>query len=229
MHAVSSYVGERMAASASLLATPPTTVIFCRHGETEGNRESRFGGHGPTPLTELGRAQARAAGRVLARVGVDAIYTSDLLRAEQTAALIGETLGVVPQATAALRERSVGCLTGLTFDEARARYAEVVAALLSREPNSSPPGGESYAQCRERASAFLRQAVARHAGQSVLFVSHQITLWQLIQEILGIQADQSAAGVQFQVDHCALHRFERLEDAVWKVVALNERVPVLEQ
>lgn len=226
---MSSYAGERMVASASLLATPPTTVIFCRHGETEGNRESRFGGHGSTPLTELGRAQARAAGRALERVGVDVIYTSDLLRAEQTADLIGQAVGVVPEATTALRERSVGCLTGLTFDEARARYAEVVAALLRREPHSSPPGGESYAQCRARASAFLRHAVAKHPGQTLLFVSHQITLWQLIQDIFGIHADQSAARLQFQVDHCALHRFERIDDETWKVIALNERVPVLEQ
>jgi len=206
----------------------PTTVIFCRHGETEGNREGRFGGHGPTPLTELGRQQARAAGRALARLGVDAIYSSDLVRAQQTAGLIGEVLGLTPQATPALRERSVGCLTGLTFDEARSRYPEVFEALLRREPESCPPGGESYVQCRQRATAFIQQTVARHAGSRLLFVSHQVTLLQLMEDMVASAGDTAETRPALKVDHCALHRFEQGAGGAWQVVALNERVAVVD-
>src|SRR5262245_19173066 len=104
-----------------------TTIILCRHGEAQGNAERRFGGHGPTPLTERGREQARAAGRVLAREGMDAIYTSDLVRAVETAQEIAALCGLRPIPTAALRERSVGDLTDLTFEEAALKFPEQYA------------------------------------------------------------------------------------------------------
>src|SRR5262245_22680135 len=96
-----------------------TTVILCRHGESQGNVERRFGGHSASPLTERGRAQARAAGAAIGSAGIDLIYSSDLARAAETAELIGQAIGVRPETTSALRERSVGELTGLTFEEAK--------------------------------------------------------------------------------------------------------------
>ena len=62
-----------------------TRVLLVRHGQSQGNAEQRFGGHSPTPLSELGRAQAEATARALRGEGVAAIYSSDLLRAVQTA------------------------------------------------------------------------------------------------------------------------------------------------
>lgn len=200
-----------------------TEIILCRHGESEGNLARRFGGHGPTPLTERGRAQARAAARVLAGTGVDVLYSSDLPRAMQTAAPIAEAAGVPVQLTPALRERSVGDLTGLTFDEARARFPDAFAAMLRREPEACPPGGESYVQCRARAAAFFENAVIQHAGARIVLVSHHLTLHQLISHVLGVQHQPVAQRAIFQVDNCALHRFERLEDGTFRVVALNER------
>src|SRR5438876_9255933 len=110
-----------------------TTIILCRHGESEGNAEGRFGGHGPTSLTARGREQARAAGRVLAREGLDVIYASDLVRAVQTAEEIAALCGLGAAHTPALRERSVGDLTGLTFEEAQAKFPDAYAALMRRE------------------------------------------------------------------------------------------------
>jgi probable phosphoglycerate mutase len=209
-------------------AVPPappisTTVILCRHGESEGNRERRFGGQGPTPLTVNGRAQALATGQALARTGVDLIYTSDLPRAAETAALISQAMGVTPEATTALRERSVGQLTGLTFDEARIRFPEGYAALLRRDLEVSPPGGESVADCRLRAVTFLGQALARHQGARILLVSHYVTLHMLIRHVVGLEGSAIGSSVAFQVDNCALHRLEWIEASTWKVVALNER------
>jgi probable phosphoglycerate mutase len=200
-----------------------THVILCRHGETQGNLERRFGGHGATPLTERGREQARSTGRHLAGENVDVVYSSDLERAIETAALIGREIGQKSHASTALRERSVGELTDLTFDEARARYPEAYAALLRREPDACPPGGESYAQCRARAAAFLAQTLSDHAGARILIVSHNIALHQLIFHILGIELGAISARLSFQIDHCALHRFARLGDGTWQVVALNDR------
>lgn len=197
--------------------------MLCRHGESEGNLEQRFGGHSPTPLSALGRAQASAVGQALLKHGVDAIYTSDLVRAAQTADVIGSITGISPRVTSALRERSVGRFTDLTFAEARERFPEHFAALLRMEPHSSPPGGETYAACRERAALCLEQVLAEHRGRRLLLVSHHVTMTQLIMHILGVAPEAAAVRLLFQIDHCALHVFERNDAERWKIVALNER------
>jgi broad specificity phosphatase PhoE len=154
---------------------------------------------------------------------VDVIYTSDLPRAAETAALISQTTGVTPEATTSLRERSVGELTGLTFDEARLRFPEGYAALLRRDPEVCPPGGESVSDCRLRAVTFLERVLVQHQGERILLVSHYVTLHMLIRHVVGLEGSAIGASVAFQVDNCALHRLERIESSTWKVVALNER------
>jgi broad specificity phosphatase PhoE len=74
--------------------TEKTRVLLVRHGQSQGNAEQRFGGHSPTPLSELGVAQAEATARALAREGVTAIYSSDLLRAVQTAEPLAREAGL---------------------------------------------------------------------------------------------------------------------------------------
>jgi broad specificity phosphatase PhoE len=200
-----------------------TTIILCRHGESADNHERRFSGHSDTPLTERGLAQALATGRVVAELRADCLYTSDLPRAVQTAGAIAAATGLVPRLSAALRERSVGKLTGLTFGEAEACFPDAFSALLRREPNACPPGGESYAQCRARAAAFLEEVLIEHAGACVVVVSHHITIYQLVLHILGLYDAREPPRVSFQLDNCALHRLERLENHEWRVLALNER------
>jgi broad specificity phosphatase PhoE len=202
--------------------TTPTTLILCRHGQSEGNREARFGGHGPTPLTALGRAQARATAEQLAGGGPAILYSSDLVRARETAEIIGSAIVATPQITPALRERSVGKFTGLTFDEARANFPDDYAALLRRAPDACPPGGETYLQCRERASAFLDRVLALHMGQRIVLVSHHLTLYQLSLHILNLSSDVDVSRVYIRIDNCGLHRFERYDDGVWQVIALND-------
>jgi len=101
-----------------------TRLYLVRHGQSAGNAEGRFGGHGPTPLSELGMQQAQKTARLLAKEGVDLIYSSDLLRAVQTAAPLGELSGIAVNATADFRERHVGVLEGHTFDESRDAHPE---------------------------------------------------------------------------------------------------------
>ena len=199
-----------------------TRLILCRHGESEGNRDGRFGGHGPAPLTERGRAQAQATGLRLRHEGADAIYCSDLVRAAQTAELIGQQLSVAPSETPALRERSVGIFTGLSFDEARVRYPDEYSVLLRREPDVAPPQGESYLQCAARASAFLEQVLERHRGQRVVLVSHYLTLHLLVLHIMGVVLSGDTPRVYVQLHNCGLHRFEHYDDGAWQVLALNE-------
>lgn len=199
-----------------------TTIIFCRHGESADNNQRRFSGHSDTPLTEWGVEQARATGRMLAEQGADCLYSSDLPRAVQTAREIAAATGLVPQLSPALRERSVGRLTGLTFGEAEACFPEDFAALLRREPHACPPDGESYAQCRARAAAFLEQVLSLHAGGRVVVVSHHITIYQLVLHILGFGDGHEPPRISFQLDNCGVHRLERCDNDEWRVLSLNE-------
>jgi broad specificity phosphatase PhoE len=200
----------------------PTYLVLCRHGESEDNRARRFGGHGPTPLTERGRAQALATGRRLARDGVDVLYTSDLARAQQTAAGIAPALSIEPRPTAALRERSVGAFTGLTFEQARQRYPHDYHAMLLRDAYARPPGGESYAECRARVTAFLERILAEHPGQRIVCVSHYLAITQLALHVLGVPAGAEVPSLHVRIENCALHRFERFDDGSWQVLALND-------
>src|SRR5918912_1957565 len=95
-----------------------TRILLVRHGQSQGNAERRFGGHSPTPLSELGFRQAEATARALAVENVTAIYSSDLLRAVQTAEPLARAAGLRVEETDAFRERSVGLMEGLTFEEA---------------------------------------------------------------------------------------------------------------
>ena len=200
----------------------PTRLILCRHGESEGNRDGRFGGHGPAPLTERGRAQAQATGLRLLQEGADAIYCSDLVRAAQTAELIGQRLSIAPQETPLLRERSVGIFTGLSFDEARVRYPDEYSVLLRREPDVAPREGESYLQCAARASGFLDRVLAQHRGQRIVLVSHYLTLHLLVLHIMGVALSSASPRVYVQLHNCGLHHFEHYDDGAWQVLALNE-------
>jgi len=196
-------------------------IFLLRHGESEGNRARTFGGHGPTPLTEAGHAQARAAARRLLAVGpFDALYASDLPRAVQTAQPFADATGLSLTLTPALRERSVGVFTNLSFEDAEARYPDHYAALVRRDPLACPPGGETTSECRTRAARYIDDAIGRVSNGRVLFVSHAHTINLALRHLLQVSDD---ARVFFQTDNCAFHHLARAADGFWRVVALNDR------
>src|ERR671932_2224101 len=141
-----------------------TRVLLIRHGKSEGNAEGRFGGHTATPLSARGRLQAEATARALSSENLTAIYSSDLLRAVETAMPLARLTGLDVEQTDAFRERSVGVMEGLTFEEAAARHPEQYAALIRRDFDHVLLGGESYRQRLDRAWRKLDEAIARHRG-----------------------------------------------------------------
>src|SRR4051794_4608727 len=130
-----------------------TQLLLIRHGQSAGNAEGRFGGHGTTPLSELGVRQAEKTAKVLANEGIDVIYSSDLLRAVQTAEPLAELLNIPIHKTAAFRERHVGVLQGLTFDESRQQYPRDYFALINRDVHHVITEGESYRHLLKRTTA----------------------------------------------------------------------------
>lgn len=167
-----------------------TTLILLRHGETEWNLTGRWQGQDAnTLLTEAGRQQAHVVARRLSAYPIQAIYSSDLARAFETAQIIGQAMGLEPLAESGLRESDIGAWTGLTWAEITARFPAEVAAMFAGQ-DVRRGGGETYAELHSRLVAAVDAIVARHPGQTVLLVSHGAALRSLVAHVLGASLAQ---------------------------------------
>ncbi|GLZ05894.1 bifunctional RNase H/acid phosphatase [Actinomadura sp. NBRC 104412] len=162
----------------------PTTTLLLRHGETPLSAERRFAGIGDFPLTDNGRAQARAAARALKSRALDAVITSPLSRCRDTAAEVAAATGAEVHVEDGFRETDFGEWEGLTFAEARRRWPAEVTAWLA-DPSVPPPGGESFTAVERRVRMALDTLKERHRRQTVLVVSHVTPIKLLVREALG--------------------------------------------
>lgn len=154
-------------------ATAITRLCLVRHGETAWNHERRIQGQRDIQLNPLGRHQAQAAGLWLAREPIDALYSSDLSRAWQTAERIAQATGLACRPLSQLRERRYGVFEGLTYSEAEARFPELYERLHTRDPDFQPlAGGESLVALYLRVNAALQQIALQHTGRTVVAVTH---------------------------------------------------------
>lgn len=162
-----------------------TRILLVRHGESEWNAIGRWQGWANPPLSDLGRQQSwEAAGAVGA---VDAIVSSDLQRAMQTALVISEAVGVGPVFTdEALRERDVGEWTGLTKAEIEERWPGSYDAWRTGGM-PTPPGGERNEKIIERVLGALRRIATEFDGGEVLAVAHGGVI-RLLERHHGIEA-----------------------------------------
>jgi probable phosphoglycerate mutase len=149
-----------------------TRIIAVRHGETAWNRVARIQGHTDIPLNNAGLLQARQVGEAVAAEGLDAIYSSDLQRAADTARAIGRAAGLTVHLDGALRERHFGELEGLTHDEITARWPEQARRWRGRDPAYGPVGGETLQSFHERCVGALTRLAQRHLGQTLVLVAH---------------------------------------------------------
>lgn len=149
-----------------------TRLLVIRHGETLWNREGRIQGHIDIPLSLLGRLQAERLADALRDETIDAVYSSDLQRAQQTAAglALGRPLEV--QASVALRERHFGAFEGLTWEEIHARDADSAARWKRREPDFRVGGGESLVELQARCIGELTRIAQQHPGGQIAVVAH---------------------------------------------------------
>ncbi len=202
---------------------PDTTrVLLIRHGQSQGNAERRFGGHTETPLSTFGRRQAEATARVLSAESFQAIYASDLPRALQTAEPLARMAGLRVSQTAAFRERSVGVMEGLTFEEAAAAHPDQYAALLRRDFEHVILGGESYRQMLERAKHKLDELIERHRGGRIAVFSHTGTICILSLHLMGALDAPTLRPVWITTANCGVTRFEIRADGYTRVLALND-------
>lgn len=199
-----------------------THVVIIRHGQSQGNAEGRFGGHTDTPLSPRGRRQAQATARALASEKFNAIYSSDLPRAIETATPLIKLTGALLETTEALRERSVGVMEGLTFEEAAELHAEQYQALLRRDFEHVLLGGESYRQTLDRASRKLDEAIEQHKGGRIALFAHTGTICILILHLMGALDAPELKPVWIATANCGIARFDLRDDGFVRVLVIND-------
>ena len=194
-------------------------LTLVRHAETDWNREQRYQGGSDTALSETGRAQAEAAGRLLAREPLAAVWASPLRRARETAEAIARPHGLPVETHPGFREMGFGVWEGLTGDEVRARFPEAYRGWREDPGQATWPGAEPLVEVRARAVAALAELRARYDGRRVCLVAHGITKRVLILEALGLPLDRlwsfhvSYSGIselEFRDDWTAVHRMNTL-------------------
>jgi glucosyl-3-phosphoglycerate phosphatase len=154
----------------------PRRLVLLRHGQTEWNRLGRAQGHADVSLDTLGRTQAQHAARQLASYAPALIWSSDLVRARETAAPIAAATGVEVVYDPRLREYDVGVRQGMTFAQFEAAYPETVARFRAGEA-AIVPGAETHEQVVERMRAVVNEAVdALDDGETGLLVGHGASL-----------------------------------------------------
>jgi broad specificity phosphatase PhoE len=199
-----------------------TRILLIRHGQSEGNAARRFGGHTATPLSALGLRQAEATAAALGREAITAIYSSDLLRAVETAAPLARALGLEVRQTGAFRERSVGHLEGLTFEEAAQKFPAEYAALLQRDFEHVLSGGESYRQLLDRAAGHLDRAVADNRGGTIAVFSHTGTICILALHLMGALDAPNLRPVWLGTANCGVARIQLRDDGFVRISAIND-------
>lgn len=153
-----------------------TIVYFVRHGTTDNNIGGRFQGKSDIPLGETGRKQAACLGRRFAHTPLDAVYSSPLLRAWQTAQGVCEQLPIQPVACDDLREIDGGLLEGQTNADNIKRYPDVMHAFRHDPSKFCPPQGECARTVHERTTAAMWRIVKENRGKTVAIVSHGFAL-----------------------------------------------------
>jgi len=199
-----------------------TRLYLIRHGQSAGNAEGRFGGHSATPLSKLGKQQAEMTALALAKERVTAIYSSDLYRAVQTAEPLAQALNLKINATDTFRERHVGVLEGLTFDEAKKEFPEDYYALVNRELAHVITRGESYHQLLKRTTSVLNEILEKHKGGRIAIFAHTGTICFLTLYIIGAIHPETTNTPWLITSNCGINRFEfRGRDNV-RILALND-------
>lgn len=194
-------------------------VLLIRHGLTDWNAQSRWQGIEPTPLNEIGFAQARQLAAYLKAKNepLKAIHTSDLPRALQTATIIGEALDITPQIDLRWREINVGIFQGLTAEEVERLYVSEIKAWRSDDLTYIVPEGESRLQLQERAVAAWLEVIERETASEIAIVSHGGTIRWLLRALFGHDNPR----IKAPINNTSVTTLECV-DGDWQLVSMGD-------
>ena len=184
-------------------------IYMTRHGETVWNLEGRIQGHTDIDLSPYGRSQAKALSDRLSDVHFDAVYSSDLARARETAEIIVERKSVDVHPTELLREYHKGVFEGLTVSEYKREFPELYAASLVNDLDFAPTGGETIRETSVRMAGFISHLKQEHMNDTVLVVGHGGSLRSAVVAILDLPLE---ANWKLIMNNCALSIFDVYPD-----------------
>jgi broad specificity phosphatase PhoE len=161
-------------------------LILVRHGETAWNQERRIqGGSSDVELSEVGKKQAERLGLALKEKRINAIYSSTLKRALDTAQAIASQHKLTVQVESDLREMEVGDLEGVPIAELGANFSQFLLEWRQGQGLEKLPGGESIADLADRVWAAIQDIIQRHRRETVVVVSHYLAVAVTICKALG--------------------------------------------
>jgi broad specificity phosphatase PhoE len=194
-------------------------IILVRHGQTEWNRIERFRGRADVPLNETGLIQAEVTGRrIAAEWRPSAIYSSPLSRAVKTAEIIAQYFELQVNVHSGLIDIDYGQWEGLTPDEVRERWPEIIDDWYSKPASMHIPEGETLEKLRSRALAAIDELATRHNDQTIVVVGHTVINRIILLGVLGLSNDRFW---RLRQDTCAINCFEA-EDGDFTLMSLND-------
>lgn len=188
-------------------------LCLVRHGETAWNAEGRVQGQLDIPLSDTGRAQARAVAQALAHESFDAVYSSDLIRVRETAQPTASLLRKQIVFSEKLRERHYGVFQGITYAEARDRFVADFARFKAKDPEYDFGNGESLMGFQRRCLSVFEELLQKEKGRNVLVFTHGGVLEMLYRHATGRGLSTPR---DFEIPNAALNRLEHAAGA-WTV------------
>lgn len=192
-----------------------TALCLVRHGETAWNAEGRVQGQLDIVLNAAGLAQARAVASVLKSESFAAIYSSDLLRAQQTAQPTADLLRKKVVLDKNLRERHYGMFQGMTYTEASVRIPEGYARFKAKDPDYDFGTGEALKDFNSRSLLLISKIVQNHEGENVLLFTHGGVLEMVYRHATGRGLSTPR---DFEIPNAGISRVE-IGAGGWRVVS----------
>jgi alpha-ribazole phosphatase/probable phosphoglycerate mutase len=195
-----------------------TRLYIIRHGQVVNHHEYRYNGHHDVDITPLGVEQMERIAEFLSAHPVDAVYSSDLVRATRGAGIICASIGKTPVSVESLRELHLGRWEGLTRDEAAERFPEEADFQFRDLATSKVKGGESLPDLSARVLPAIEGIIDRHRGGRVCVVAHGGVNRVVLTDAMGLPIENF---FRIEQDYGCLNVIDYFDDGVKVVKMLN--------
>ena len=193
-------------------------VILIRHGETDWNTKQIFRGRKDIPLNEVGLAQAKAVGTSLKDIQIDAVYSSPLGRALETAKVLAECRSLEIELEEGFTDIDFGKWQGVSHEKVKEEYKDLYEIWLKNPQMVAFPEGESLKDVSTRSMEALEKVIKKHPGKTLAIVSHRVLNKVLLCGVLGLELSHFW---HIKQDTCAINRFE-YKDEKFYLTLLND-------
>lgn len=199
-----------------------TRLLLIRHGETDYNLNRRYCGFSNPPLNVSGVAQAKSLARQLKGFDITTVYSSDLLRAAQTAEILfsGHQIKTMPD----FREFNFGVFEGLNYAEITEKYPELYHNWLVNPLNVSIPKGEKFADFRNRVDSVLSLLISLNRNKVIALVTHSGPIRLILCKVLGYEFERFW---EFNYGNAAFSIIDYPESSVAGTVPINKSAHLL--